>query len=121
MINTYIKLSCAVLSLMLLTACSSVVGISPSTTPITADDSYTIIGPAKGTSSGVIWFFIPTMPDTPSKNARDNAINGMLADGLVEVTEQYSSFSLLIITFVWTTVEGTAIKIKRGGAIGAEK
>ena len=107
--------------LFLLPACTSVVGISPSTTPITSEDSYTVIGRVKGTSKGVIWFFIPTMPDSPSKNARDNAIASRHADGLIEVTEEYTTLSFLIITFVWTTVEGTAVKIKRGGAIGAEK
>ncbi|MFZ2658091.1 MAG: hypothetical protein WAX69_24375 [Victivallales bacterium] len=111
----------AVLLLALLPACTTVVGISPSTTPITSEDSYTVIGHVTGRSTGAIWFFIPTMPDTPSKNARDNAIASKGADGLIEVTEEYTSFSLLLVTFVWTTVEGTAIKIKRGGAIGAEK
>ena len=107
--------------LVLLPACTSVVGISPSTTPITSEDSYTVIGRVKGTSKGVIWFFIPTMPDSPSKNARDNAIASRDADGLIEVTEEYTTLSFLVITFVWTTVEGTAIKIKRSGATGAEK
>ncbi len=109
------------LLLILLPACTSVVGISPSTTPITSDDSYTIIGPTSGRSSGAVWFFIPTMPDTPSKNARDNAIASKHADALIEVTEEYTTFSLFIVTFIWTTVEGTAVKIKRGGALGAEK
>jgi hypothetical protein len=107
--------------LILLPACTSVVGISPSTTPITSDDSYTVIGRTKGTSTGIIWFFIPTMPDSPSKDARDNAIASRQADGLFEVTEEYTTLSFLLVTFVWTTVEGTAVKIKRGGAIGAEK
>ncbi|HCE46528.1 MAG TPA: hypothetical protein DET40_23530 [Lentisphaeria bacterium] len=110
-----------VLMLAILPACTTVVGISPSTTPITSEDSYTVIGPATGRSTGAIWFFIPTMPDTPSKNARDNAIASKHADGLIEVTEEYTVFSLLLVTFVWTTVDGTAIKIKRGGALGAEK
>jgi len=110
-----------VLMLALLPACTTVVGISPSTTPITSEDSYTVIGAVKGRSTGVIWFFIPTMPDTPSRNARDNAIASKQADGLIEVTEEYTTLSFFIVTFVWTTVEGTAIKIKRGGALGAEK
>lgn len=109
------------LILFLLPACTSVVGISPSTTPITSDDAYTVIGRAKGSSTGIIWFIIPTMPDSPSKNARDNAIASKHADGLIEVTEEYTTLSFLVVTFVWTTVEGTAIKIKRGGAVGAEK
>ncbi|MFA6569112.1 MAG: hypothetical protein WCS96_12950 [Victivallales bacterium] len=107
--------------LILLPACTSVVGISPSTTPITSDDSYTVIGRTKGVSAGTIWLFVPTMPDSPSKNARDNAIASRHADGLIEVTEEYTTLSFFLITFVWTTVEGTAVKIKRGGAVGAEK
>jgi hypothetical protein len=116
-----LKLIPYLIVLLLLPACTSVVGISPSTTPITSEDSYTVIGRAKGISTGIIWFFIPTMPDSPSKNARDNAIISKDADGLIEVTEEYTTLSFFVITFVWTTVEGTAIKIKRGGATGAEE
>ncbi len=106
--------------LLLATGCSSVVGIAPSTTPITADDTYTVIGKAKGTSRGIVWFCIPTFPVTPSKEARDKAIKSLQADALIEVTEEYSTFSLIVVSFAWTTVEGTAIKIKRG-AIEGEK
>ncbi len=115
-----LRIIIAVLLLTLLPACTTVVGISPSTTPITSEDSYTVIGPVKGRATGAIWFFIPTMPDTPSKNARDNAIASRHADGMIEVTEEYTTLSLFLVTFVWTTVEGTAVKIKRGGALGAD-
>ncbi len=100
----------------MLSACTSVVGIAPSTTPITENDSYTIIGKAKGRSAGVLWLMIPTFPDSPSKSARDNAIENSGADALIEVVEEYEVFNIFVLGFVWTTVEGTAIKITRGGA-----
>ena len=97
-------------------ACSTCVGISPATTPITENDSYVVIGKAKGTSSGVVWFIIPTFPDNQSEIARDEAIKSSGGDALIEVTEEYRVSTFIIFSVVKTTVQGTAIKIKRGGA-----
>ncbi|HPN85029.1 MAG TPA: hypothetical protein PK821_06820 [Victivallales bacterium] len=107
---------CVLFAVISFSGCTSVVGISPSTTPITENDTYTIIGKASGTSRGILWFVIPTFPDSPSKTARDKAIRDSGADALIEVVEEYEVFNMLVLGFVWTTVEGTAVKITRGGA-----
>lgn len=105
------------MALLATTACSTCVGIAPSTTPITENDSYVTIGKAKGTCSGYIWLFIPTYPDNQSEIARNDALKSSGGDALIEVTEEYKFTTFLLFTKVKTTVEGTAIKIKRGGAL----
>lgn len=107
-------LSAAVL--LAVSACSACVGIAPSTTPITENDSYVRVGKAKGTSSGMVWLFIPAYPDNQSELARNDAIQSSGGDALIEVTEEYSFTTFLLFTYVKTTVQGTAVKIKRGGA-----
>lgn len=97
-------------------ACSTCVGIAPSTTPITENDSYVAIGKAKGTATGVVWFIIPTFPDNQSELARNDAIKSSGGDALIEVTEEYRVATFIFFSYVKTTVRGTAIKIKRGGA-----
>jgi hypothetical protein len=106
----------AALAASVLAGCSTVVGISPSTTPITEKDTYTVIGKAKGTSRGIVWFIVPTFPDHQSRDARDNALKSSGGDALIEVTEEYHTSCFLIFSFVCTTVEGTAIKFQREGA-----
>lgn len=115
-----LSLASALAALLLVSGCSSVVGVAPSTIPITEKDSYTIIGPAKGTASGVVWFLFPTFPNSPSKEAREAALKSRDADALIEVTEEYNTFSFIVISFAWTTVEGTAVKVKRGGREATE-
>jgi len=97
--------------------CSTCVGISPSTTPITENDSYVIMGPARGSSTGIVWFIIPTFPDSPSENARNDALKKSGGDALIEVTEEYYVATFIFFSYVKTTVQGTAIKLKRGGAL----
>ena len=111
-----LALSAAAIGL-LAQACSTCVGISPSTTPITENDSYVIIGKAKGTSSGIVWLIVPKFPDNQSELARNDALKSSGADALIEVTEEYRVCSFLLLSTVKTTVQGTAIKIKRGGAL----
>jgi hypothetical protein len=110
-----IMFSVAALSLLLVCGCTSQIGIAPCTTPITANDTYTVIGHAKGSTSGfwILWF--PFFSDDPSGRARDDAIEKSGGDALIEVVEEYNALSLLIVSFAWTNCEGTAIKINRGG------
>jgi hypothetical protein len=105
-------------AMLFLAGCSSVVSVSPSTTPITASDSYTKLGYASGRSSTfVILGLIPIGPSNPSKSARDSAIGyAKGANALTEVTEEYNTVNLLVFQLYWTTVEGTAIKFERKGA-----
>ena len=117
--SAFLALSAASLA-MLASACSTCVGISPSTTPITENDTYVQIGAtgkAKGTSTGVVWFIVPTFPDNQSELAKADALKNSGGDALIEVTEEYKVSCFLFVTYVTTTVQGTAIKIKRGGAL----
>jgi len=104
-------------ALLLLSGCNSVVSIAPSTTPITANDSYTKRGYTVGRSTTlVILGFIPIGPYNPSRCARDNAIeHAQGANAMVEVTEEYNVLNFLVFQLYWTTVEGTAIKFERKG------
>ncbi|MDD3118854.1 MAG: hypothetical protein PHQ27_06730 [Victivallales bacterium] len=114
----YLPLAVLSAAAMILAAgCNSVVSVSPSTTPITAKDTYTKLGPARGQSGSVLLLgFLPFGSSSPSKDARDSAIASKNANALIEVTEDYSTLSLLILQYNWTTVEGTAIKFERKGA-----
>ena len=96
--------------------CSTkVICISPSTTPITERDSYTKCGPAVGKASGFMILGIPFEPSDPSRKARDTAIRNGTGNALIEVTEEYNMLNLLVVTFFWTKVEGTAVQIEHAG------
>ena len=106
-------LSAAVL--LLAAGCTSMVSVTPSTTPITSKDTYTKLGYTVGRSGTLVLFGIPMGSFSPSKSARDSAIEAKKANALIEVTEDYNLLNLLIIQYYWTTVEGTAIKFERKG------
>lgn len=114
-ISILLVLSVAVL---FISGCNSVVSVSPSTTPITINDSYTKLGYAVGRSTTVVILgIIPIGPSNPSRCARDSAIEYTKgANALVEVTEEYNVLNFLVFQLYWTTVEGTAIKFQRKGA-----
>lgn len=97
--------------------CSSIVTVSPSTTPITANDSYSKLGYSIGRAKTVVIVGIPFGELSPSRIARDEAIKDKGGNALIEVTEEYNCLSLFLIQFYWTTVEGTAIKFDRKGEI----
>lgn len=106
------------ISLLLMTSCSGLVSISPSTTPITEKDTYTKLGYAVGRSYGVlIFFFIPIFSKNPSKNARDSAIKSGGGNALIEVVEETNMLTLILVNIYWTTVEGTAIQLEHKGRI----
>lgn len=104
------------LGFVFLTGCNSMVSIAPSTTPITADDSYTKLGETQGNSFGIIilWFF-PICEPNPSQIARDAAIRRGGGNALIEVVEQTCTATLLAVTFRWITVEGTAVQVEQKG------
>lgn len=106
-------LSAAVI--LLAAGCTSMVTVTPSTTPITSKDTYTKLGYTVGRSSTLAVIGIPFGSSSPSKSARDSAIEAKKANALIEVTEDYNLLNLLIIQYYWTTVEGTAIKFERKG------
>lgn len=87
------------------------VGISPSTTPITGADRYVKVGHAKG-SSVCFWLLcFPFGSYEPSRSARDDALEHSGGNAMIEVVEDYSFFTLAVISFSTTTVEGTAVRV----------
>ena len=104
-------------ALLCLSACTSMVMVAPSSTPITSRDTYTKLGPTEGRAAAVTIFgLIPIGPQSPSRWARDNAIENKGGNALIEVTEEYNVLNLLLIQFYWTKVDAIAIKFERKGA-----
>ena len=115
--NTIYSCLAGALLLVLAAGCNSMVSVAPSTTPITGNDSYTKLGYTSGRSGTLILLgFWPMGSSSPSKSARDAAIEAKGGNALIEVTEDYNVLNLLVVQYCWTTVEGTAIKFKRKGA-----
>ena len=100
---------------MLLVGCTRSVGVCPSTVPLTAADTYTKMGYTSGDSTTVAVLGIPFGPANPSRVARDEAMAEKNANGLIQVTEDFTVVNLFIIQFYTTTVEATAIKFARRG------
>ena len=105
----------AALSLLLLFAvgCAHTPGgIAASTMPIDGR-KYTVLGPAKATSTAVYLFnFIPVSGSSSLRDAKMAAIRSQGADALIDVTaESYSQFWILFSKST-IMVEGTAIRFK---------
>ena len=101
----------AAAALAVFCGCSSMVSVSPSTTPITDKDAYTKLGQAKATSQSILLLGILSFgPSSPSRTARNEALASKSADALIEVTEEFKTLQLILIQYRWTTVEGMAIK-----------
>ncbi|OGV34217.1 MAG: hypothetical protein A2020_04330 [Lentisphaerae bacterium GWF2_45_14] len=104
-------------ALLAVTGCTSMITMAPSSTPITSKDTYTKLGPTVGRAACVIILgVIPLGPQSPSRYARDNAIENKGGNALIEVTQEYNVMNLLVVQFSWTKVEGVAIKFERKGA-----
>lgn len=102
------------LVLIFTSGCSSTAaGITPCTTPITADDTYSVIGPASGRAFAAILYLLPISEKKPAGLARDRAIDSSGGNALIECTEVFSVLSVPFVTFIWTTCEGTAVKVER--------
>ena len=77
-----------------LSGCTRSICISPSSVPITASDTYTKLGYTSGDSTTVAVFGIPFGPDNPSRVARDEAMAEKNANGLVEVTQDFTMVNI---------------------------
>ena len=110
-----ISLCLVVVSVIFLSACTSLISVSPSTTPITEKDTYTKLKYTSGTSYGYQIAGIPFFPSNPSKSAVENAVKNGGGNGMIEVTEESNAFYLLIVNVFWTKVEGTAVMIEHKG------
>ena len=99
-------------------------GIAPCTTPVTARDSYTVLGDAHGESFGIVInagmigipVVIPIFEDDMSRSAVERAIRAGGGNALVEVCEQATVVELLLVQLHWTTVRGRGAQVIRGGA-----
>ncbi|MEI8248279.1 MAG: hypothetical protein WCI51_20760 [Lentisphaerota bacterium] len=88
-------------------------GVAPSTMPITTDDTYSVIGPAQGRSFAVILYILPVSEKKPAGLARDRAIASSGGNALIECTETYNQCCLIFVTLIWTTCDGTAVRVER--------
>ena len=104
-----------VVSVIFLSACTSLISVSPSTTPITEKDTFTKLKYASGKSYGYQIAGISLFPSNPSKNAVESAIKNGGGNGLIEVTEESNACYFLIVNIFWTKVEGTAVMIEHKG------
>ena len=109
----------AIGALLLLAGCvTSPGGIAPSTMPITANDSYTIIKKnAIGEDVSYSILFIPITPSCSAYQALQYAKEENKDDALVNVTGQNKSVYLLFINWQVMRVCGDAIKFRHGGAV----
>ncbi len=114
--STLFGITVAVVALTLVGGCTSLVSVAPSTVPITAKDTYTKLGRATATSQSIVLLgMIPFGTSSPSRAARNAAIESKRGDALIEVCEHFQTFNLIVIQYRWTTVDGTAIKFERDG------
>ncbi|MDD3118855.1 MAG: hypothetical protein PHQ27_06735 [Victivallales bacterium] len=93
-------------------------GLAPSSIPITANDSYTIVRRnVESSSTGVSLFgAIPLGPGPSAYRALMAAKEDNHADGLINVTaENRHYYYLLLITYDKIVVSGDAIKFQIGG------
>ncbi len=99
----------------LLTGCSSMTSISPSTTPITEKDTYTKLKESSGSCYNFQIFFIPFFSNDPVGVARDKAIKDGGGNALIEVVVEQTTLYLFLYNAYWVTVEGTAVKVEHKG------
>ncbi|MFH0945607.1 MAG: hypothetical protein V2A76_10455 [Planctomycetota bacterium] len=100
----------ALLLLLSVSACRArPASLAPSTTPVKKGE-YVVMGDAVGTSWGAMLFIIP-VNTWMAETARDNAIAKYPgADGLVNVTMDYTIFYLPLATITRARVYGEAFK-----------
>jgi hypothetical protein len=103
-----------VLSLLLVSCVYfSPLQIEESTTPITDNKAYTIIGPTEGKSCN-IWFLglIPIQAANRVSLAIEDALQQVKGDALINVTVDTEFGWYILITEQCTYVKGVAIKMK---------
>ena len=90
--------------------------ISPSTKPITANDTVTEIGPANGSAWSTIVLGMPIGEPHQVGPALARALASSGGDALIEAKMEYHTYNFLLVTVLRTDIYGTAVKIKKGGA-----
>ncbi|OQX51847.1 MAG: hypothetical protein B5M53_10175 [Candidatus Cloacimonas sp. 4484_209] len=94
------------------------VSLSGPTHPITANDTYTEIGPAEGSAwNAFILGIIPIGELSPARKAVDRALASSGGDALINTTIDQRWYMLGFLNLYHTKVKGTAVKIQKGGAV----
>lgn len=107
-----------VIAVAFLTGCQcQMTGLSASSVPVTANDSYTIIGPVSSYSWGCLLAgALPLCESNPSGKCLERALKKSGGNALIEVSEDTM---MMFIPYVYpyrTRLQGTAVKLVRGGA-----
>lgn len=111
------RLAFALVATCFFTGCiMNSIGMSPSSVPITGDDTYTRLGPTSGSSWGALLFFLPICSSDPMDKALDDAIANGGGNALIEMTSDNAMLFLFIFSIYRTRVEGTAVNYVKGGA-----
>ena len=114
----YLMLLFLVLLAFIVTSCSSMITVAPSSTPITENDTYTKLDYTVGRSYGfLILGLIPIFSQDPVGSATRSAIESSGGNALIEVTMEENVIPLMIFHMYWTTVEGTAVLVEHGGRV----
>ena len=104
--------------MMILSGCISAPGgIAPSTVPITAKDSYTVVRrDARGSDYGILLMGIPLGPSASAYKALEDAKKSNNADALINVTgENRYKYFLILVCIEEMVIEGDAIKFRIAG------
>jgi hypothetical protein len=113
--ESILQVICVIVLAIFVTSCMIMpAGIAPSTTPITANDTYTELGKASGSAWGVNILGLPLAEMGTVTKAVERAKADTGADALIDVGVEQQVYQLFFITIFRTYVEGTAVKIKRG-------
>ena len=107
----------AAVSLALTSCATTPVSLSASTIPITSNDIVTAIGPASGSAWGGMLLFIPLSPGRQLEPALERALKSSGGDALVNVKVEFKTYFLFVGIIHKTEVYGTAVKVKKGGAL----
>lgn len=116
---------CALLGMSLIVGCqTTMTGITPSSTPITGNDSYTTLGEGRGKSFGFMVVGIPYFEgdlanprSTLSKLSLDRAIRDSGGTAMIEVTQDYTTINLSYVQIFYCTTRGTGVNIERNGRL----
>lgn len=93
-------------------------GLAPSTIPITANDSYTVIKHnAVGVDTSFSVLFVPVTPSCSAYQALMDAKEETGADALINVTGENKSVYLFIVNWQKMKVRGDAIKFQHAGSV----
>jgi len=87
-------------------------GTTPSTIPLPPDQEYTKVGDfASGRAFGITVLGFPLSEVYPTRYARDRAVRGAGADGLIDAQVDTRVYNLYLAIIIETQVSGVPIKL----------